>query len=117
MPMQQLSLATLKDLDDGRVAVAFLHELTRIVQDCEDRPGDKKSRKVLLQGEVTPIMFEDGTLDSVKVEFQIKSSVPTRKSKTYTMAVRKGQRGAMLVFSSENPEDHRQKSLIDDSEE
>lgn len=38
MPFIQLSLESLEHLDDGRVAVAFQHELKRAVQDCIDRP-------------------------------------------------------------------------------
>ena len=54
MPFVELDLASLQDLDDGRVAVAFQHELKRAVQDCIDRPADKKPRTVTLELAIKP---------------------------------------------------------------
>lgn len=110
MAMVALTLGSLMDLDDGRVALAFLKEAQRAVADCEDRPGDKTTRKVLLQMEITPVVADGGLLDGVHVGFQVNGKLPTKKSKLYTMSAR---RGGHLMFSSENAEDFRQKSLLD----
>lgn len=110
MAMVELTLDSLKDLDDGRVALAFVHELRRVVTDCEDRPGDTSVRKVSLQAEIKPVVAPGGLLDGVTVGFQVKSSLPTKKSKVYTMNAR---RGGQLLFSSDNAEDYRQRSLLE----
>jgi len=110
MPLMQLSLDSLKDLDDGRVLVAFGHELKRAVMDCIDRPGDKNGRTVSLEFKLTPIIGEDGTCDGANGEFAIKSKVPTRKSKSYEFNVnRKGH----LIYSSNSPDDIDQTTIDD----
>ncbi len=47
--IKQMSLESLNSLDDGRVSMAFLHELKRAVADCMDRPGDKTAREVKVE--------------------------------------------------------------------
>jgi len=86
MGFVELSLTSLEELDDGRVSKAFQHELKRAVQDCIDRPGDKKPRKVVLELELVPVVnTENGLLEceGADGEFTIKSKVPTRRSKKY----------------------------------
>ena len=43
-----LSLETLQDIDQGKIAVALELELKKIGQDLNDRPGDKSTRVLLL---------------------------------------------------------------------
>lgn len=100
MGIVQLSLASLNDLDDGRVAVAFMQELRRAVQDCMDRPGDKNARSINLELKLTPVVGDEGQCDGAMGEFQIKSKVPTRKSKTYSFGTNtKGH----LMYSANSP--------------
>lgn len=104
MPFIQLTLAALKELDDGRVSVAFDHEIKRAVQDCMSRPGDKKPRTVTLELTLTPITANnDGLVETEGChgEFAIKSKVPTRKSKTYEF---KANKAGHLSYSSNSPE-------------
>ncbi len=110
MPVMQLSLESIKDLDDGRVSVAFMHELKRAVADCQDRPGDKNSRTVTLEVKLEPVIDEGGQCEEVKGEFQIKSKVPQRKSKTFSFGVR---RGGILVHNVDSPDDIDQKTLLE----
>lgn len=110
MPMMQLNLENLKDLDDGRVSVAFISELRRVVLDCIDRPGDKNARKVTLEFRVVPQIGEDGQCEGADGDFQIKAVIPQRKSKTYGFNVNK--RGD-LSFSSTSPEDPDQYTFDD----
>ncbi|MCC7333577.1 MAG: hypothetical protein IT422_00680 [Pirellulaceae bacterium] len=113
MPFVELSLDSLSELDDGRVAKAFQHELKRAVQDCIDRPGDKKPRAVTLELSLTPITVNnDGMVETEGCdgEFQIRSKVPTRKSKTYSFrANKKGH----LAYSSNSPESVDQTTFDD----
>lgn len=101
MPMIELSLKSLEELDDGRVATAFIHELKRVVLDCMDRPGDASARKVQLEFTLKPIIDEAGMCESAEGDFKIKSRVPDRKTKTYSFNVNKK---GHLIYSSNSPD-------------
>lgn len=110
MALVEFNIASLENLDDGRVAVAFAHELRRSVQDCMDRPGDKKPRSVSLEFRLTPVVGDEGQCEGAEGEFEIKSKVPTRKSKTYSFSTnRKGH----LIYSSNSPENVDQTTFDD----
>lgn len=110
MALVELNLQSLNDLDDGRVATAFIHELKRVVLDCIDRPGDKNLRKVALEFELTPIVADDGSCESADGQFKIKSKVPDRKTKTYSFGVNK--RG-QLSYSQNSPDNIDQTTIFD----
>lgn len=113
MPFIELDLRSLENLDDGRVSVAFAHELKRAVQDCMDRPGDKKPRKVTLEFSLTPVCSAEGgvvEMEGADGDFTIKSKVPERKSKTYSF--RANKRG-QLAFASESPDSVDQTTFDD----
>lgn len=113
--IKQMSLESLNSLDDGRVSMAFLHELKRAVADCMDRPGDKTAREVSLVFKLKPIIDEStGQCDMVNGDFKIKSKVPERKSKTYNFGVRKG---GQLVFNENSPQAVDQKTIFDGDED
>lgn len=107
---KKLTLAELVNLDAGRVHVAFDQAVARVVRDCQDRPGDKAPRKVLLQLAVVPVVGEDGGCEECLAEFQVKDTVPTRKSKTYSLATnRKGD----LIYSEGSPSNVHQTTFED----
>ena len=113
MPFVELNLASLQDLDDGRVSVAFAHEMKRAVQDCIDRPADKTARVVTLELSIKPILAPDSSIvemEGADGEFKIKSKVPTRKSKTYNF---RSNKHGQLAFSSESPENADQTTFDD----
>lgn len=113
MPFLELNLGSLESLDDGRVAVAFQHELKRAVQDCIDRPADKKPRTVTLELSIKPVVSPDSSIvemEGADGEFTIKSKVPTRKSKTYSF---RSNKHGQLAFSSESPENADQLTFSD----
>lgn len=115
MSFMEVNLQNLSELDDGRVAVAFMQELKRATADCIDRPGDKKPRIVTLEVRLEPVVdVESGQCEGANGEFQIKSRVPTRKSKTYSFGIKKtGQ----LYFSSESPDNVDQTTFDDVDQE
>jgi len=108
--MMQLTLDNLKDLDDGRVMVAFAQELRRAVMDCMDRPGETQARTVALEFAVSPVVGEEGMCEEARGDFKIKSKVPVRKTKSYSFAVNK--RGD-LAFSSNSPDNVNQTTIHD----
>ena len=58
--LKQLTLATLAEIDGGRLAIAFEQALRRCAIDCDDRPGEKKARTVSMQISVEPRLDENG---------------------------------------------------------
>jgi hypothetical protein len=112
MPFVQLDLKSLHEIDEGRVGIGFMKELQRAVLDCIDRPKDKGKRKVAIVAEIVPVLGEGQIIecDGAEVAFKIKSTVPERKSKTYTLRVNKQ---GHMAFSSTNPEDPNQSTIFD----
>ncbi len=106
MALEKFTLATLADMDGGRIRAAFEQALKRIEADCKDRPAVKTGRRLELVLTMTPIA-DYGELDSVDVTFKIRESVPKRESKAYNMQAVAGG----LLFNDASPEDVRQKSL------
>lgn len=97
----QLSFDSLADLDDGRINKLLLQHISRVAQDCMNRPGDKTKRTVSLDFHVVPTIDpETRECEQVKVEIEAKSKVPTYRSKTYEMRVTK----TGLLFNKDFPD-------------
>jgi hypothetical protein len=110
MALHYFDLDSLKELDGGRVAEAFTQAVRRAVADCEDRPTEENARKVTMQLELLPVMGEGGHCEGVQASFQIKDSIPTRKSRIYSFGVKAGQK---LFFSDEDPHNVNQYTFGD----
>lgn len=106
MALEKFSLATIGEMDGGRIRAAFEQALRRVETDLKDRPGVKTKRKVELHMELTPVI-DAGELDSVNVRFQIKDNVPKRESQAYNMKAVPGG----LLFNDLSPDDVRQATL------
>ena len=113
----QLDLENLKVLDDGRLAAAFEQELKHVVLDLMDRPGDDRERNVTFKTSFKPICGDDGQIESVNVNVQIGSKLPSRKSRVYSMQARKSQKGPMLVFNEMSLDDVNQNTFPFDNPE
>ena len=98
--MKRLSIETLRNLDGGRIAVAFDQAITRAREDCIDRPALGGVRKVQLVASFKPVVDGEGDLDSIDVQFDIKEAIPARKSKAYNMRAD----DAGLFFNELSPE-------------
>lgn len=103
----RLSLATLGQLDLGKIDAAFAAELRHVVKDCIDRPHEESARKVVLELAVTP-RASDGVCSVVDGEFTLKSTVPPRRTRPYEMAV---HASGQLLVNPESPDDIRQGTL------
>jgi hypothetical protein len=103
----QLDFSNLAHLDNGKIDLLLRRHIARIAMDCMDRPGDKSPRKVSLEFSCVPIPDDDGSCESVRVEIEAKSKVPTHRSKPYHMRVTKGG----LLFNQDFPEDLDQQPL------
>lgn len=96
MARHLLTLENLQQLDGGRICEAFNQAIKRAAVDCIDRPGETKERKVNLQIGIKPIMEDDGDATTVKYAFEVKDTIPTRKSKVYEASL---QRNGTLIFN------------------
>lgn len=105
---EQITLAKLATIDCKRIAIAFDQAIRNLATDCDDRPGDKRARKVVLQVELTPMPDESGVADEVAMKVQIKESLPTRKSKDYSLSLRKN---GVLAIREGSEDNHEQSPL------
>lgn len=108
MSRKPFRIENIGEIDDGRIAAAVNVELGRVVQDCINRPGDASARKVTIETIVKPQKGDDGVCVAVDVEFEVKSRVPSRRSKRYEMQT---NAGGALVFNPASPDDVRQGTL------
>ena len=106
--LRELTLATLAEIDGGRLAIAFAQALKRCAQDCDDRPGEKKARTVTICLAVEPRMDQDGMCEDCDVQVTIADSVPKRKSKEYNCSLRKG---GHLMYQPDSLDDHEQETF------
>jgi hypothetical protein len=99
--LEKLELATLSKLDHGKVAEAFRMHLKRAAEDCTDRPGDGKTRMVVLEIGLVPVLDESGDCYEVQAQCQVKSKVPAHKTKVLSLGARMN---GLLVFNPESPD-------------
>jgi hypothetical protein len=110
MAMQYLSLETLPRVDSGKVSAALELHLKRAAMDCKDRPNETKARSVLMQIDIIPVTDDKGVCDEVSAQFHFKSTVPSHKTKSISLALKAN---GSLRFSEENPDDYSQTTLMD----
>lgn len=109
MAIEKFELRSLSTMDGGRIREAFEQTLKRCRDDCHDRPGVAKARKVTLIAMLVPVCDPDGSMASCDVQFEIDDSLPKRVSPNYNMrAVRGG-----LLFNELSKDDVRQGTLDD----
>lgn len=124
MGLQRLSLESMKRLDAGRAMEAFQLCVERATQDCVDRPGDNRARKVLLQMTFKPVTVVNGNTidcDGAKGSFQCRVKIPDWETQEVDFGVRetrdeRGDKHATLVFNEDSPRDHRQRTMLPDDE-
>jgi len=107
-----LSLNTLATLEP-RIETVFQRHLANIAQDCMNRPGEKTSRKIILEMEITPVMDPDtNDCDYCKITVKAKSKVPVHQTKAFQLSPNK----TGFQFNSEVPENLKQPGLFNGDE-
>ena len=112
----ELDLTTLKELQGGAVFQQVQKLIAAAVADCENRPGEDRPRKVVIQLEMKPVTrFEEidenhtkRVLDGIKLSLQMDVKCPTRKTIEFDCGV--GENHA-LTFNPDSPHNHRQAGL------
>lgn len=104
----EFTAASLATIDGGRVAAAINQELKKAAMDCDDRPGERRPRKINVALEMVPVVDERGLAESCKVRATIKASHPDRRSKVFDMSLRKGGK---LAYDEESLDNVDQQTL------
>lgn len=111
-PGKQLNLANLCHVDRGKIQLAFDHALRQIIADVVARHGDKGKRILNMKVTATPEIAQNGALDTINFDFEIKQTVPTRRNpQPYKMLP---MRDHTVTFQPNAPGDPRQGSFFDD---
>lgn len=110
MGIEKFDLGSVSKLDEGRIREAFEQALKRCLADCKDRPAVSDARKVQLLATLTPVVGDNGEMESCDVHFEIHDSVPKRKTKIYNMK----SKGGALFFNELAPGDINQGTLDDE---
>lgn len=113
----QLTMKSLKDLDDGRVDRQFQAILNNAAADCLSRPLEKKGRKVAIEIELIPLPEDgpDGTVcHTVAGQIQITSKIPAMRSKTLSFGLHPN---AALSFNPDSPGNVDQGTFAHDDDE
>jgi hypothetical protein len=116
MGLQRLSLESIKELDGGAALETFQTAVRRAVQDCIDRPGDRRARKVNLQLSLVPVpVIEGNTIDcdGAKGIFQCRVKIPDWETREVDFGV---QNSGDLIFNPDSPRDHRQMTMLEGQE-
>lgn len=106
--LRQFSFRELCDIDGNRLEIAFDNHLKRCLMDIQDRPAEKKARKITMTVEVTPNLDVDGMCESVDTQVQFKDSIPERKSKVYNLGLRSN---GVATYHPEVLDNHAQMAL------
>jgi hypothetical protein len=112
----RLSLENIKLLDGGLPMEMFQESLRRAVKDCLDRPGDKRTRKITLQVNLTPVAEVRGNTidcDGAKGIFLCKTKLPDYESREVDFGV---QNSGELLFNPDSPSNHKQMTMLEDPE-
>ena len=99
MKVPGLTLEMITRLFDREGASAFNRGLQRAIEDCLARPLDDKTRKVLLQAELTP--SEGGIL----VQCQVKEAFPAVATKTVLMVPERSRGGQLSLTFPDGEEE------------
>ena len=98
----ELNTASLGSYQGGKVQAILNAELKRAVQDCLNRPTDKKTRKVYLEISMVPVPDDTGDLDHILIEFDATSKVPKRRTAPDKVGVTKA---GQIFFMTEGEDD------------
>lgn len=105
------TLANIHTLDKERYGKAVDLLIKKAIEDCLDRPGDDRPRKLTMQMSFVPVTAAEGRTiecEGAKVVGQAKLAIPNFETKVVDIGVKSTGHG---YFNEANPEDHRQGTL------
>lgn len=113
MALMKLSVASMNELDGGRLRTAIEKSIKRAVDDCKDRPNLDTARKVGIELIITPYADETGDVVSVNLDYQVKPTLPPMKREGLSLSV---QKDGALLFNEHSPDNVNQRTVFDDKE-
>lgn len=117
MAIRKFGLEELGSLDLGKAKTAFEKLVKTAVRDCEDRPADKRIRKVTLTMTLAPVPVINGTTidcESIKSTLKTACRIPDYETQTYDFGIRSG---GELVFNEDSPGNVKQATFPELDEE
>ncbi len=106
--LKQFKVRDIGELDDGRPAAMVDKALRSAIEDCSNRPGVGKARKVAVIFEIIPQCGENGVCSDVDIEIVSSAVLPKSRSKTLNMGVRPN---GQMVFNPGSDDNHKQGTL------
>lgn len=116
--LHELTLENLAKLQDGAAVAQLMQLIEQAVRDVENRPGDKRARKVILQLEISPKAqwIDDPADENRKIihlhgaglTIKMDARLPSRHTIQYDCGVNEHHR---LVFNPDSPQAHLQPTL------
>lgn len=108
MAVEKFKLSILDSIDGGRIRASFEQHMQRLQADCRDRPSLTDKRTLTLTLSFTPVADPEARdMESCDVRFELKSTVPVHRSKTYNMK----STPAGLLYNELSPNDIHQRTL------
>lgn len=112
--LEELNFENLAKLGGGVAVAQVMRLLQSAVSDITQRPGDDRSRKVILGFELIPVAEneadeDEGTIrkvvTGVKMRLHMDLKIPNRKTTEYDLGIGAGN---SLLFNPDSPHNHRQ---------
>lgn len=110
----EVDFESLSVLDDGKLNLVLRKHLQRANMDCQDRPSDRKPRKVTIEISFVPVLEQDGDCTESWMQAKIKSSIPDHASKPYSVSMR---RNGAFVFNNSSLGNVNQNTLDFDGDD
>jgi hypothetical protein len=113
MGLKELCLASLHDLDRGKVGRQCDLLLAEARKDCVTRPTLKVARTVIIKLSLTPTSVDDlGNVEDVDCDVKLSSTLPSFAPATIHCSLQTTPSGkSQLLFNSESPGNARQGTL------
>ena len=102
--MSEKGLAAIAAMQGGAVDERFIRLFRLAVQDCDDRPGETKARKITLQVELTPVPQGHGHAPHVEISAGLKSAIPDYRSAPTEAKVMHGGDAVFNDLAPDNPD-------------
>ena len=109
MAYRTVNLDNLNDIDP-KIQAAFAMHMRRAVQDCLDRPGEKKARLIKMDVQITPILDDDGGCSKVHANFKMRGKIPEHSTRDFELVA---QRNGNLLVNENSPTNPDQLTLDD----
>jgi len=111
--LREVDFNSLSEMDDGVLNLVLRKHLKRAADDCMDRPGDQKPRKIKIEIGYVPMLLPSGEAYDAGMQVKIASSIPDHVSQAYNVGMRKN---GTFVFNANALDSVNQNTMDFDGE-